>query len=98
MPPDHEKLSLWSLSGAFSRFVVDPRGDCRGSETPELAHLNSADLSAMDKPLQGSRMYLEQCRRLVAVEQGFSVELGKLFSRRFTGRWLFLVWHGGPFR
>jgi hypothetical protein len=34
---------------------------------------------------------------LMAVEQWFSVKLGKLFSRQFTGWWIFLVWHRGPF-
>jgi hypothetical protein len=56
--------------------LIHPRIKRRSLESPELADLNRVNLSAMNKPLQCSRVDFQQCCGLVAIEQGFSARFG----------------------
>jgi hypothetical protein len=55
--------------------LIHPGIERRRLESPELSDLNRVYLSAVNKPLQRSRMDLQQCGCLVAVEQWFSAHL-----------------------
>jgi hypothetical protein len=57
---------------AVSALLIHPGIKSRSLEPPEFSDLNRVNLSAMNKPLQCSRVDFQQCCGLVAIEQGFS--------------------------
>jgi hypothetical protein len=46
--------------GLASLFAVDPLVDCGGPEAPELAHLDTCDLTSKHHALKGAGMDAEQ--------------------------------------
>jgi hypothetical protein len=61
---------------AESALLIHPGIKSRSLEPPKFSDLNRVNLSAMNKPLQCSRVDFQQCCGLVAIEQGFSARLG----------------------
>jgi hypothetical protein len=61
---------------AESALLIHPGIKSRSLEPPKFSDLNRVNLSAMNKPLQCSRVDFQQCCGLVAIEQWFSARLG----------------------
>jgi hypothetical protein len=78
----HTKCANGLVTNAL---LIHPGIKSRSLESPEFSDLNRMNLSAMNKPLQCSRVDFQQCCGLVAIEQGLSARLGvRPLSRSFA--------------